>query len=485
MRLELMLVRTTAVVCLLSAALSNVAQSADWSRFRGPNGSGVSTDAVATPTAWSETENLKWKVGLPGPGSSSPIVVGERVYVTCWSGYAVDQENPGDPENLKRHLVSIDRATGAEVWTATVDAVLPEDPYSELFAQHGYASHTPVSDGERIYVFFGKTGALALDLNGNQLWQTGVGTGSGMSGWGTASSPVLYKNLVIVTAAAESKSLVALDKQSGEEVWRYENDALRGTWGTPVLVDLADGRQELAIAVPGEIWGIDPDTGKQRWRCDGVDDSYLCASVFADGDVVYVLGGRRGRAVAVRAGGAGDVTDSHTVWSRGVQSQIATPLLYAGRIYWAGNNTANCIDALTGEEVFQSRVESSSRQAPAETAAPTQPTDRQPPPDRAAAAQGGRRQGFGGRGGGRFGGRGFGGGFGNRGYASVVAADGKLYSTSRNGLITVIALDTEFKQLAQNSFDADSGDFSATPAASDGQLFIRSSKFLYCVEASK
>ena len=131
-----------------------------------------------------------------------------------------------------------------------------------MFTQHGYTSHTPVSDGQRVYVFFGKTGVLAFDLDGKKLWQTSVGTGSGPHGWGTASSPILYKNLVIVTASAESKSLVALNKETGKEVWRRKDAGFSGTWGTPILVDCGKGRTDLVIAVPFKIWGFNPDDGK-------------------------------------------------------------------------------------------------------------------------------------------------------------------------------------------------------------------------------
>ena len=171
-----MRIRPTALLAaaaMAAVSLLNVREglSGDWSRFRGPNGSGVSQDVKAPPTSWSETENLKWKVELPGPGLSSPIVVADRVFVTCWSGYGVNSRQLGDQKDLQRHLVSIDRATGKMLWSQAAEAVLPEDNYRGMFAQNGYASHTPVSDGERVYAFFGKTGAVAFDFEGQKLWQ--------------------------------------------------------------------------------------------------------------------------------------------------------------------------------------------------------------------------------------------------------------------------------------------------------------------------
>jgi len=147
--------------------LGSRGSAADWARFRGPNGSGVCEDKVATPVTWSATENLKWKIALPGPGSSCPIVVGDKVYVTCWSGYGMTRGgSAGSQTSLRRHLICLERDSGKTVWDKTVDPFLPEDNYGGMFAEHGYATHSPVSDGKRIYVFFGKTGALAFDLDG-------------------------------------------------------------------------------------------------------------------------------------------------------------------------------------------------------------------------------------------------------------------------------------------------------------------------------
>lgn len=214
--------RKRKVLAWVSAALmfgaANFSWAGDWPRFRGPNGSGVSADAGPLPAKFSATENLRWKVPLPGPGSSCPIVVGDKIFVTCWSGYGVDRASPGEQGNLRRHLVCIDRKTGSTLWTSDIEPVLPEDQYGGMFAEHGYASHTPVSDGERVYVYFGKTGALAFDMDGKQLWQTKVGQESDPRGWGSASSPVIYKNVLIVTASAESEALVGLDAKTGKEL---------------------------------------------------------------------------------------------------------------------------------------------------------------------------------------------------------------------------------------------------------------------------
>ena len=292
-----------AIVALLASPVS-----ADWTRFRGPNGSGISSDSETLPTKWSATENLKWKIPLPGPGSSSPIVVGNKVLVTCWSGYGTSRENPGDQSQLRRHLLCLDRETGKTLWSKSIEPLLPEDSYRGNFTQHGYASHTPVSDGDRIYAYFGKTGAMAFDLDGNVLWQTGIGTESDPRGWGSASSPILYENFVIVTASAESEAMVALDKETGKEVWRQEAAGFGGTWGTPLLVKVDDERTDLVIGVPFEIWALNPGTGKLQWYCEAMDTDSFCSSVVEDAGVIYAIEGRGGGSIAVRAGGKDDVT---------------------------------------------------------------------------------------------------------------------------------------------------------------------------------
>ena len=151
--------------CFVS--MVTLTQAGDWARFRGPNGTGISADSDPLPTTFSETENLKWKVALPGAGVSCPIVVGDKVFVTCYSGYGADPQNRGEMKDLKRHLICIDRETGKTLWEKIVEAVLPEDEYTGPGVdQHGYASHTPVSDGKNVYVFYGKSGVLAYTVYG-------------------------------------------------------------------------------------------------------------------------------------------------------------------------------------------------------------------------------------------------------------------------------------------------------------------------------
>jgi len=429
---------------LITSALS-VELLADWPRFRGPNGSGISDETASTPEKWSP-DGLKWKVELPGPGSSCPIVIGDKVFVTCWSGYGMLREFPGEQTDLRRHLVCYDRETGKEFWRSKVEPVLPEDEYGGMFAEHGYATHTPVSDGEHVFAFFGKTGVVAYDMTGKELWRKSVGTESGAKNWGTSSSPILHNDLLIVPATAEGKSIVAFDKRTGEQKWISESDGYESTWGTPILVS-TDDATELVIAVPDEVWALNADTGKLKWYSEAVASSSLCSSCVADeNNVIYAIesGPRGGGGVAIRAGGSKDVTETHVVWAGDQSARIASPIVCDGKLYSISNKIFTCFDAETGEELYKSRLRSSS---------------------------GGGNQG--GRGGGR----------GGQDYGSPVMADGKIYFTSRTGETFVIKAGGEkFEQLAANRVTTDVEDFSATPAISDGQLFIRSDMHLYCVE---
>lgn len=443
----------------ISACLSfaSYANAADWTRFRGPNGLGVSEEAA--PVEWSEDKNLKWKVALPGPGLSSPIVVGDKIFVTSWSGYGTSRDDIGEQEDLRRHLVCVNRNNGTVIWSKSIEPVLPEEPFRGMFAENGYASHTPVSDGEHVYAFFGKTGVIAFDMEGNQLWKRDLGREEDRRHWGSASSPILWKDLLIVPATTESQALVALNKTTGEVVWQKEAKGFGSTWSTPVIVDLEDGTQDLVMSVPYEFWGFDPATGKLLWYCESVDSDSICSSVVAHDGVVYAVEGRSGGAVAVKCGGRGDVTSTHVVWSGRNRGRIGTPIYYNDRLYWINSGIANCLDAKTGEEIYRERVN---------TAGSSSDNDQ------------GERGGFGG---GPFGGFGRGGrgGGGGQSYSSPVVAGNKMYYFERNGTCYVVELGDEFKLVNTNRFDSDESNYSGTPAISNGELFIRSNEYLYCV----
>lgn len=418
------------IVLLLGSPVA----AADWPAFRGIDGSAAAN--AQPPLQWNEQQGLKWRTALPGPGSSSPIVVGERVFVTCYSGYGVDGSDPGNPARLQRHLVCINRADGRVLWNAAIAAVQPEDPYRGYLTEHGYASSTPVCDGEAVYVFFGKSGVLAFDLQGKKLWQQSVGTESDIRGWGSAASPILYKQLVIVNAASEDRALVALDKKTGKVVWKAEGNKLSLSFSTPALVTAADGRTDLVAAMPGEVWGLDPEKGKLRWHASITPNGNVSPSVVAGAGVAYATGGFQSRGTAaIKVGGDGDVTKTHTAWSSRQSSYVPTPLLHEGRLYCATDaGMALCLQADTGAVVYEERL--------------------------TLRSTGGGGKGF---------------------YASLVRAGDRLYAVSRRAGVVVLATGPKFQQLAQNP-PLDDSDFNGTPAVVDRQLFLRSNRFLYCLE---
>lgn len=390
---------------------------ATWPRFRGPDGSGTSTD-TRIPVQWSDEKNLAWKTEMPGKGFSSPIVFGDRVYVTCYS-------NEQDLDHVKRHLVCVDRSNGKIVWSKTVDATAPEREERRM-AAHGYASHTPVTDGERIYAMFGATGVIAFDMSGEELWRRDVGREQA-SRFGSSSSPILHGDLVIVTAGNESRAMYAFDKKTGEPRWRTKSvRPFASCYSTPSIFKNAAGEDELLVSVTDEVWSLDPKDGKLKWYAETRVDSAACTNLLAKDGICYVVGGRQGGRTALKIGGKDDVTKKNVLWSTRGGSYVPSAVLHEGRLYWV-NDSGNvfCVDAKTGEQVARKRVR-------------------------------------------------------DRFYASVVLIDGKLYAFSRFGGCYVFEATPELKQLAHNKL-ADKSDFSASPAVVDGQLIFRSDACLYCV----
>lgn len=396
------------------------ALGADYRQFRGPGGSGTSLE-TGLPTTWSAKENILWRTKMPGPGTSSPIVVGKRVYVTCYTGYGVEngKDDRENMDKLMRHLVCVNRESGAMLWTKNFKPSLPESQYvGGNNTQHGYSSSTLASDGKHLVVFFGKSGVYCLDLEGTEVWRADVGTGT--HGWGSANSPVLFKDLVLINASIESRSLVALDKATGKEVWRVKG--INSAWNTPVLVEV-DGGHELVVNESSAVIAFDPETGKELWRVTGFN-GYVCPSVVAHKGVVYVV---RNAALAVKAGGRGNVTDSHVLWRATRSSLVSSPVYHEGLLYWP-TGPMICLDAATGNEVYRSRLSA----------------------------------------GGNF-------------YASPLVADGKIYCVSRFSGAFVVASGREFKELAHNRFEDDPSCANASPIAHEGCLLLRTDRYLYCI----
>lgn len=405
-----------------------------WTRFRGPLGQGVSDDANI-PMEWSDQKNLKWKTPMPGAGASSPILTDTHVILTTYSGYGLPGNNQ-KVSSLERQLHCIDRSNGNILWSKSIETKLPEDPFQgNGLPEHGYATNTPATDGNRIYAFFGKSGVYAFDMDGNEKWRASVGTSSGNRGWGTAASVVLYKNLVIVNAAEESRAIYGLDKESGNVVWKAPADSLELCYGTPTIVRVNDQREDLVIGVPGEVWGLNPNTGKLIWYAETSLTGNL-ASVIVDGSVVYVFGGFRSSgslALRVDEQSNDNVTSSHVLWTARSSSYVATPVLHQRRLYWIDDRGQYfCMDATNGEAIDKARVPNiDSKGRPV--------------------------------------------------YASPIVIDGKIFAQSRSSGMYVLAPGDKLKVLANNRFARDESIFNAIPAVSNGQLFVRSDTYLYCI----
>ncbi|MCB1093635.1 MAG: PQQ-like beta-propeller repeat protein, partial [Verrucomicrobiae bacterium] len=307
---------------------------------------------------------MKWKADLPGPGSSSPIVWGDRVFVTCYSGYGNGSEGGGDLLTLDRHLLCLKVADGAVIWQKTLAAPLPEDPYEGFISEHGYASHTPVTDGERVYAYFGKGGLIAFDFEGNEVWRKDLGSSPSSRGWGTSSSPILHGDLVIVNANEESHAIYALDKATGVEKWKWQTDSLSSIYGTPVI-STVEGRDDLIIGVSGEIWGMNPDTGKLRWFAGTGLTGNIAPSPVIAGDRIVQFGGYPSTmGVGIKAGGKGDVTQSHRLWQNNdAKSYLTSPVFHEGHLYWVSDaGIACCANPDTGELLYETRLEGASGQ---------------------------------------------------------------------------------------------------------------------------
>ncbi len=413
----------------------------DWPRFRGAQGSGAATDSNAIPNVWSPLENIAWKSRLPGPGASSPIVVGKRVFVTCYSGYGVTKEQQSNLEDLVRHLICIDLTSGAILWQNNIEASLPEDSYYRSgVSSHGYASHTPVSDGKNVYAFFGKGGVFAFDLDGNELWRASAGKESDPPKWGSSSSPILYRNTLIVTASAESQSVIGFDTQTGEEKWRQSATGLNGMWGTPILVPVNETRTDLVMLVPGEIWGLDPTTGKLRWHSTATKSQHAYSSVIADGNRVYAFSGQGGGSVAIDAGGTGNVSDTHLVWNGPVNAVYGSPIRYESDLYIIARGILSTVDTATGKRGFQMRLKGERKTGNAR--------------------------------------------FGSLDYASPIVVGDRMLYLNASGQVYVFQLGSNIELLAVNEVTSEKEVFWGSPAASDGRLFLRSSKYLYCIANS-
>ncbi len=390
----------------------------NWPQFRGANSQGVSTE-TNLPTKWSETENIRWKV-QPGRGASSPVVWGEKLFLTSYSGYGLSKETPEKPEDLTRHLICYHRDTGELLWKKDVPNRGEVRGANDTVRAHGYASHTPVTDGEAIYCWFATHGAVAFDLDGNQLWQSETFPKRNNI-FGSGASPVLFENLLLVNADLEGGLFVAFDKKTGREVWRREGIA---SYTTPVLARPANG-PELILNRKNSLAGFNPRTGEDLWFCSHERNGYIIPTPIVQGEMVYAYNGTGEKLMAVKAGGRGDVTETK-LWNHLVTSNVPSPVFSDGHVYMPNNDILHCVRASDGELIYRERL----------------PQIRNP-------------------------------------YPSLLAADGKIYITGRHGYTSVVKSGPNFEVLATNYISDEP--VGASIAVSDGKLFLRTWDWLYCI----
>ncbi|MEO2033266.1 MAG: PQQ-binding-like beta-propeller repeat protein [Planctomycetaceae bacterium] len=391
----------------------------DWTRFRGNDGQGIAASSV--PTEWSTDKGVAWSVDLPGEGSSSPIVVGDRVFVTCYS-------------NARRILACVNADSGKLLWQDAIPASSGEDSYSGYLTEHGYASGSSVSDGRYVYAFFGKAGVVAYSVDGKKLWQKDVGQMSSNRRWGSGSSPVLFNDILIVNASEEARAIIGLNAKTGEELWKADYDRLELCYATPVIVEGEGGIMEAVISMPGEVWGLNATNGKLRWYCEIGNGGNVSPGVVVGEDAFYTFGGYPVQETnAIKRGGRKNITDSHRLWQSRDSSYVPTPLLHDGHLYWVTDKgQAFCVNAKTGETVTRTRL--------------------------SGLASGGRSV-----------------------YASPVKAGNHIVVVTRRSGTFVFEADPDMKQITQNA-PLDDSDFNATPAIANGRMFLRSNQSLYCVK---
>ena len=380
----------------------------DWPQFRGPGGQGHAT-ARGLPLTWSETENVAWKVAIPGKAWSSPVIRGDRLWLTT----ATD-------EGRSLRAICLDRATG----NVRLDvAVFPKNEPSGLHDLNSHASPTPILDGDRVFVHFGANGTACLSSEGETLWTTKL---TYKTYYGPSSTPVLYKELLIVTCqGTDARFTVALDKHTGQELWRRTHQG-RNSEATPLLIPTPTGDQ-LVGNFADRVVAYDPATGEELWSVSqGNNYAQVPRPVYGHG-LVFVCGGYFEPLVqAIRPDGRGDVTKTHVAWSH-AQSipQNPSPILVGDELYLVTDKgVASCFDARTGKLHWRERL---------------------------------------------------GGGF----YASPIFADDRLYFCGDDGVTTVIAPGPEFRKLATNSLEKR---IMASPAAVGRELYLRTESHLYRLE---
>lgn len=421
----------------------------DWPRWRGPSGNGVSSE-VNLPSRWNVDSNIVWKAALAGLGGSSPIVTGNQIFVTSQVGSAtvrggshpqlarddpslVVKENPmggsrsKTQEDINEVLLAVEAFNifnGKKMWEYRTPAT---GPFPELHEKHNLATPTPVTDGEHIYAWYGNGLIVCLDMEGSPVWSRHLGQEYSpfLIQWGHGSSPVLYDDLIILLCDHSPASyLLALDKKTGKEQWKQDRGKDRVSFSTPAVVPGPEG-DELIINSSERIDAYNPINGELLWYVGSERQSPIPSPVFHDSVIYMSRGYRNSDFLAIRTGGHGEVTESHTLWRTPTgASYVPSIIYYDGLLFMTSDGgILTCADAGTGELVWRQRLR------------------------------------------GVF-------------FASPVAADGKIYFVSETGETIVVGAGREPNIIARNNLDER---LIASPAISRGHIFLRSDENLFCI----
>ena len=429
-------------ICIFAlAAIATIASQPEgfeknWHHWRGPHATGTAIDANP-PTTWSESENVRWKVEIPGIGHAAPIIWEDKIFIQTAVKVEVpkgtDDNNPfsgffqGKQDIYQFDLIALNRSSGDTLWQKTLRK---EAPHEGTHQDATYASNSPVTDGEHIYAYFGSRGLYCVDMMGNVKWEKDIGIMYKRNTFGEGSSPVIYDNTLVIVQDHEGDSFItALDKRTGDVLWKTDRDE-RTTWSSPIIVEHG-GKAQVITTGTNRVRSYDLATGELVWDGDGLTANSIPSPVAADG-YVYLMSGFRGsdlRAIHL-AQATGDITDSEAVvWRHNRDTPyVPSPLLYKDTIYFlkSNNGILSAFNINTGESLYGPE----------------------------------RLQGV------------------SNVYASIVGAADRVYIAGRNGTVNVIQYGSEFKVLAENRLN---DSFNASPAIAGSELYLRGAHHLYCI----
>lgn len=438
-----MLVRTRFVqhICASLVSLAFIhtslnAKEANWPQWRGPRADGLARDGNP-PLKWSSTKNIKWRVPIPGEGSATPIIWNEQVFIaTAIETKRVAEARPQADAEAKTEpptnffqfvLLCLDRNTGQELWR---QIACEQVPHEGKHYTNTFASASPTTDGERVYVSFGSRGVYCYDLSGQLLWTRDLGDMRTRYGWGEATSPVVHDNYVVINWDHEDQSFIEiLDTATGETKWKADRDEPT-SWATPLVVEHA-GRTQVITNGTNRVRSYDLVTGEVIWECGGQSVNAIPSPILA-GETVYCMSGyRSSAALAIPLTATGDITDTdRVIWHHKQGTPyVPSPIIVDNHIYFTGSNTGilSCLDIRTGKPIFE----------------------RQRLPELKSV------------------------------YASPVAAEGRIYFTDRDGTTVVIKHASALEVLAINRL---AEPMDASPVILGDRIYLRTASHLYCVE---